>query len=681
MFHLNWRELAAICVAVACAVVPARVSAQTIGDNIPKVIVSGSRFSEAYDAGRPIGVTVISAADISASGATSIFDVMRRLGGLHTRSNLFGTGDDTIDLRGFGVTGDQNTLVLIDGQRVSENELQSARLSGVPLGSIERIEILRGSGAVLYGGGATSGVINVITKVAQPGSRNVNIGTLAGSYGSSDLRIDGGVAGALLALDFAANRFSTNNYRNNNAADQENISGRMRLVGEHGELALRIASERAHTRLPGALSAAQYAVDPRQAATPNDYADTDANHYSLFGTYRFAQADLALDVYRRDKVNRFYNDFGGGANQFTRSGSSVDGASPRVRVSAPLLGIDNQFVAGYDTARWSYRNQQAAFFPFFIGTPGQKSEADLGNANLSNDETGRQANDAWYFRNDVRAGPVRLSFGSRREMLYQSTDNPFAFLPLTEVRRKLHAEEVGVAWAIDPRWTVHGRVGNSFRVGNVDENRFRFPAPGFLEPQTSKDGEAGVTYASGSLDIDVRGFRHRLMNEIMFVPATFNNINLPPTERTGVELAVKWRPVASIDIAGFFTQVRARFRSGVFGGVDLAGKEVPVVPRDRTGISANWRFTANDAVNLGWQYVGSQIYDNDQANTFGRRVPAYATIDAKYTRRIGNVDISLIGTNLGNRGYFSYGVIGAGGASNVYPERRRGLFVNVAARF
>ena len=108
---------------------------------------------------------------------------------------------------------------------------------------------------------------------------------------------------------------------------------------------------------------------------------------------------------------------------------------------------------------------------------------------------------------------------------------------------------------------------------------------------------------------------------------------------------------------------------------------MPLVPRERAGVTANWRMTTADSVSVGLQYVGSQIYDNDQLNAFSRRIPAYSTIDAKYTRTFGNLDLSVSGTNLGNRGYFSYGITGAGGASNVYPERRRALFVSVAARF
>jgi len=49
-------------------------------------------------------------------------------------------------MRGFGIFGDQNTLILVDGQRISENEQIPADLASIPLSSIERIEILRGSG-------------------------------------------------------------------------------------------------------------------------------------------------------------------------------------------------------------------------------------------------------------------------------------------------------------------------------------------------------------------------------------------------------------------------------------------------------------------------------------------------------------------------------------------------------
>ena len=143
-------------------------------------------------------------------------------------------------------------------------------------------------------------------------------------------------------------------------------------------------------------------------------------------------------------------------------------------------------------------------------------------------------------------------------------------------------------WGFAPQWLLSGRVGNSYRIGNIDENRNRFPAPGFLVPQTSRDAEVGVAYASRPLDAGIRLFRHRLDNEIMFVaapaPVFGNNINLSPTTREGFELNAKWRPDAAIDVSAFYTQVRARFVSGTFFGINVAGKEVPIVPRERASL-------------------------------------------------------------------------------------------------
>ena len=71
--------------------------------------------------------------------------------------------DATIDLRGFGDTANSNTLILLDGQRLNPIDSGSISWSTIPLANIERIEIIRGAGTVLYGDRATGGVINIIT--------------------------------------------------------------------------------------------------------------------------------------------------------------------------------------------------------------------------------------------------------------------------------------------------------------------------------------------------------------------------------------------------------------------------------------------------------------------------------------------------------------------------------------
>src|SRR2546427_5646112 len=101
----------------------------------PAVVVTATRFPERrLDA--PVGMTIIGAQEIARDTGRTLPELLSHLGGVHVRDNT-GSPDMQIDLRGFGITGDQNTLVLLDGVRLNENDLSSTKLSAIPLQSIE----------------------------------------------------------------------------------------------------------------------------------------------------------------------------------------------------------------------------------------------------------------------------------------------------------------------------------------------------------------------------------------------------------------------------------------------------------------------------------------------------------------------------------------------------------------
>ena len=97
----------------------------------------------------------------------------------------------TINMRG---TNSNQSLVLIDGLRINNATTGLPPLNAIPLNSVERIEIVRGTGASLYGADAIGGVINVITRSDQdrPFSAYANAGV--GSYAST--QYDAGFSGA-----------------------------------------------------------------------------------------------------------------------------------------------------------------------------------------------------------------------------------------------------------------------------------------------------------------------------------------------------------------------------------------------------------------------------------------------------------------------------------------------------
>ena len=81
-------------------------------------------------------------------------------------------------------------------------------------------------------------------------------------------------------------------------------------------------------------------------------------------------------------------------------------------------------------------------------------------------------------------------------------------------------------------------------------------------------------------------------------------------------------------------------------------------------------------------YVGEQLFDNDQANTATRRMPDYMTVDLKVTHQLNKLLLSMAVNNLFDEKYFSYGIRNAAGTSfNALPARERNVWLTVKYQF
>lgn len=134
-------------------------------------------------------ITIISKEEIVSSSATTIQDLLEYASGVDIRQrNINGVQAD-IQIR--GGTADE-VMILINGVNITDSQTGHFNLDiPVDLSSVERIEILHGSGARIYGANAYKGVINIITKknLSQL-SGGINLGQhkLIGGYGSADLK-------------------------------------------------------------------------------------------------------------------------------------------------------------------------------------------------------------------------------------------------------------------------------------------------------------------------------------------------------------------------------------------------------------------------------------------------------------------------------------------------------------
>lgn len=146
-----------------------------------EVVVLGSRIPRIGSEG-PAPVTTITAEDILRNGYQSVPDVLRAItqNGGETQSqqsysgSSFTPGAQQVDLRGLGPN---HTLVLVNGRRIADFPLpfggnsNFTDISNIPVGLIERVEVLSGSASAIYGSDAISGVVNFQLKSKPDGTR------------------------------------------------------------------------------------------------------------------------------------------------------------------------------------------------------------------------------------------------------------------------------------------------------------------------------------------------------------------------------------------------------------------------------------------------------------------------------------------------------------------------------
>lgn len=155
-------------------------------------VITASRYAQ-RQLESPNAITVISADDIARSGAVSLPDVLRRVPGMEVMA--LNPADTSLGIRGFNSTLSNKVLVLLDGRSVYLDFIGATLwpLISISPADIERIEVIRGPGAALYGAGAFSGVVNIITKTPGTAQDRPNLQVKAGTpdYFLSSLHMAG----------------------------------------------------------------------------------------------------------------------------------------------------------------------------------------------------------------------------------------------------------------------------------------------------------------------------------------------------------------------------------------------------------------------------------------------------------------------------------------------------------
>lgn len=123
------------------------------------VVVTANRF-EQVESSLLSSVTIVSREEIDQYQANSLTEVLRRVPGVEIAQNGGRGHNASIFMRG---TNSDHVLVLVDGIRINSSA-GGVAINRFPIGLVERLEVIRGPSASVYGSDAIGGVINIITR-------------------------------------------------------------------------------------------------------------------------------------------------------------------------------------------------------------------------------------------------------------------------------------------------------------------------------------------------------------------------------------------------------------------------------------------------------------------------------------------------------------------------------------
>ena len=627
---------------------------------VEELVVTALRAEEEIEK-LPSNVTVITEEDIKDSTATTVQDMLREEEGLVVR-DFYGTGTrSAVDMRGFARGLD--TAILVDGRKVNEVDLSGVDWNLIPLEDVERIEIVRGGGSVLYGDNAMGGVINIITKKGATPKPQIDIGARLESYGGNSEHITVRGATERLSYSFFGKYRETDGYRVNSEFRAEDLGANLTLdLSDSFYVSLRAKHHKDHQGLPGGLTEAEVAQDRRQTANPDDGVDYDQYHLGLevgYSPVDWAEINLGYSFNNREYDSRLVGlFFGVPFSSATVRDTDTEEIKLKFTSRHKLFNRKNLLVAGVDCISAKVNNDND--FTFF-GTSTTITD-------LKKRELGLYVQDELFLSEKLSLVLGYRYTDAKYEDVVSGASTGSGSQDFSE-----QAVKSGVTYNYAPGAKLFASYSRGFRLPTTDE-LFSFTGTvTLLRPEKSDTFELGIVHSFGEdLQARVTLYHMDVEGELFLNPAGGGgfgaNENADSTVHQGVEFGLNSRFGERVSVDGSWTYSSVKFDSGQYDG-----KTIPLVPEQTASLGAAIKLTEAARLSLNALWVGSRFIVNDLDNALDKLAP-YTKVDARFACRHKNFEAYVGVNNIFDKHYSEYAVVGSSGKKGFYPAPERNFY-------
>ena len=579
--------------------------------------VSSNYFNE-DDTAAPFASEIYTEDDIKNSKSNNIYDFLTQNTSLSLAPSSGNRFSQKISARGYGLTiGSHNLVVTLNGRRLNSISTDGPAINTININDVERIEITKGSGSVVYGDSAMAGAIHVYTKK----NFDTKISSSFGNYGLMQTSASFGISEEYFDLNMSIDNLKHGGYSvgdpqgNKDKGEETKSNINARYVTDGGtEFELDYDLNDSENRYPNWLTQAQFSVNPAQNSTGRVYTISDRESDTL--TYKVKRKltdNLTLSrsssILNKETIVTSYDSSSGG--------------------DITTYGNPSKYQYDYYNADYilSYENGNLKIDSGYTSLDGSRT-FPVATAYVPANTTSKK-NIGFFSQLQYDQGDSTYTIGARNETV------EYEYKPVsgTQKNAKHHLEafDVGFNTRLNPNTTVFTNFNQAFQAPLIDRFfTYNGGFNGFMSPSTSKTINVGLNYLTEKSKTKVTLYRSNVNNEMFYNSATYNNTNLDESHKQGLELqnlfAVSPKWSTNVNYAYTNAIIDKEADNSAFNG-----KTNPMTSKHNISASVIYGLSDNASITLTQKYRSSAFAEEDYTNTATQKQKAYNSTDFNFS--------------------------------------------------